>query len=276
MIPDLKDRVVLVTGAASGIGRATALAFARRGAHLVVTDINAAALDAVKQEVSALDARCYARTADVSDEAAMRSFAEMVQATVGPLHVLINNAGIGYLGGFVSSPLEAWRRCLDSNVLGVVHGCYFFLPAMIAAGGPRRVVNVAALAGIAPAATMSAYAASKSAVMGLTDVLALELASTEVGVTAVCPGIIDTAITASPSAISPSVPAEQLARLRTYYKANGASPDVVAEAIVDGVVRGKSLVLVGPMARPAYHVKRVSRTLLRRLSLTDSRKAGYL
>lgn len=276
MIPDLKDRVVLVTGAASGIGRSTALAFARRGAHLVVTDINAAALDAVSQEVNALGARCTARTADVSDESAMRAFAATVQAATGPLHVLVNNAGIGYLGGFVSSPLESWRRCLDINVLGVVHGCYFFLPGMIAAGGPRRVVNVASLAGIAPAATMSAYAASKSAVMGLTDVLALELADTEVGVTAVCPGIINTPITDSPAAISPSVPAEQLARLRAYYKASGASPDLVAEAIVDAVVRGKSLVLVGPMAQPAYHMKRVSRSLLRRLSLADSRKAGYL
>jgi NAD(P)-dependent dehydrogenase (short-subunit alcohol dehydrogenase family) len=107
-------------------------------------------------------------------------------------------------------------------------------------------------------------------------VLALELASTEVGVTTVCPGIIDTPITAAPAAVSPSVPAEQLARLRAYYKANGASPALVADAIVDGVVRGRSLVLVGPMARPAYHVKRISRSLLRRLSLADSRKAGYL
>ena len=275
-IAELKGRIVLVTGAASGIGRSTALAFARQGARLVVSDINAAALDDVRQEVEALGAGCYARAVDVSSETAMREFAEAVHAAVGPLDVLVNNAGIGYLGGFVASPLDSWRRCLDVNVLGVVHGCYFFLPRMIAAGGSRRIVNVASLAGIAPAATMSAYAASKSAVIGLTDVLALELASTEVGVTVVCPGIIDTPITAAPAAISPSVPDEQLARLRAYYKANGASPEVVAAAIIDAVLNEKALVLVGPMARPAYHVKRISRALLRRLSLADSRKAGYL
>ncbi len=273
---DLKDRTVLVTGAGSGIGRATALAFARRGARLVVSDINATALAAVRAEIEALGAVCHAYAADVADEAAMQAMAEAVHAAVGPLDVLVNNAGIGYLGSFVSSPLASWRRVIDINVMGVVHGCYFFLPRMVAAGGPRRIVNVASLAGIAPAATMSAYAASKHAVIGLSDVLALELASTEVGVTTVCPGIIDTPITDSPAAISPSVPAEQLARLRAYYRANGAQPEQVADAIVDGVTRGRSLVLVGPMARPAYHIKRISRGLLRRLSLADSRKAGYL
>jgi NAD(P)-dependent dehydrogenase (short-subunit alcohol dehydrogenase family) len=275
-LAELKDRTVLVTGAGSGIGRATALAFARCGARLVVSDINATALTGVRTEIEALGTPCHVHIADVADEVAMRAMAEAVHAAVGPLDVLVNNAGIGYLGSFVSSPLESWRRVIDINVMGVVHGCYFFLPRMVAAGGPRRIVNVASLAGIAPAATMSAYAASKHAVIGLSDVLALELASTEVGVTTVCPGIIDTPITDSPAAISPSVPAEQLARLRAYYRANGAQPERVADAIVDGVTRGRSLVLVGPMARPAYHIKRISRGLLRRLSLADSRKAGYL
>jgi len=275
-LAELKDRTVLVTGAGSGIGRATALAFARCGARLVVSDINATALTGVRTEIEALGTPCHVHVADVADEAAMRAMAEAVHAAVGPLDVLVNNAGIGYLGSFVSSPLESWRRVIDINVMGVVHGCYFFLPRMVAAGGLRRIVNVASLAGIAPAATMSAYAASKHAVIGLSDVLALELASTEVGVTTVCPGIIDTPITDSPAAISPSVPAEQLARLRAYYRANGAQPERVADAIVDGVTRGRSLVLVGPMARPAYHIKRISRGLLRRLSLADSRKAGYL
>jgi len=275
-IPDLRGRAVVVTGAASGIGRCTALAFARHGARLVLADVNPASLAAVRKEVEALGAVARDWTVDVSDEAAMREFAAAVQAEVGPPTVLVNNAGIGYLGGFVSSPLESWRRCLDINVLGVAHGCYWFLPRMIDAGGARRVVNVASLAGIAPAPSMSAYAASKHAVMGLSDVLALELADTEVGVTIVCPGIIDTPITASSSSVSPSVPAEQLARLRNYYRANGASPDVVAEAIVDGVQRGRPLVLVGPKARSAYHMKRVSRSLVRRLSLADARKVGFL
>ena len=137
-------------------------------------------------------------------------------------------------------------------------------------------MNVASLAGVAPAPTMSAYAASKFAVMGLTDVLALELASSQIGVTAVCPGIIDTTITAGGASISPSISAAQIVRLRSYYKAKGVAPGVVADAIVEGVRRGCDIVLVGPFAKPMYHLKRVSRALVRKLMLADAKKSGYL
>jgi NAD(P)-dependent dehydrogenase (short-subunit alcohol dehydrogenase family) len=275
-ISEFKGRLALVTGAGSGIGRATALAFARRGANLVVSDINQGALAAVKGEVEALGVVCHAHAADVANETAMQAFATDVHARFGAVDVLVNNAGIGYLGPFLTSPLASWRRVLDINVMGVVHGCYFFVPKMIEAGGPRQVVNVASLAGIAPAPTMSAYAASKYAVMGLTDTLALELAGSNVGVTAVCPGIIDTPITASDANISPSIPRAQIARLRAYYKANGVPPEVVADAIVEGVRTGRPLVLVGPWAKPSYHMKRLSRKLVHALTLSGARKSGYL
>ncbi len=275
-ISDLKGKQVLVTGAAAGIGRSTALAFARRGANLVISDVNPARLAEVKKEVEALGVACLAHAANVADEAAMRDFAAEVHATVGAVDVLVNNAGIGYLGAFLKSPLDSWRRILDINVMGVVHGCHFFLPKMVEAGGARRVVNIASLAGIAAAPNMSAYAASKHAVMGLCDVLAMELAGTGVGVTAVCPGIINTEITANNANVSAAISAEQIAKLRAYYKATGVSPDVVAEAIVKGVQRGRDLVLVGPWAKPMHHLKRVSRKLVRHLMLADARKSGYI
>lgn len=274
--PNFQGKQVLVTGAAAGIGRATALAFARRGANLVLSDVNAARLADVAREVEALGVACLTHAADVSSEAAMKEFADVVHAKVGAVDVLVNNAGIGYLGPFVASPLSSWKRILDINVMGVVHGCYFFVPKMVEAGGVRRVVNVASLAGIAPAANMSAYAASKFAVMGLSDVLALELDGTGVGVTTVCPGIINTEITANAANASPAIPPAQLAKLQAYYKANGAAPEVVADAIVDAVANGRALVLVGPAAKQAYHVKRLSRTLAHKLTLVASRKAGYL
>jgi NAD(P)-dependent dehydrogenase (short-subunit alcohol dehydrogenase family) len=165
---------------------------------------------------------------------------------------------------------------MDTNLMGVVHGCHFFLPKMIEAGGPRRIVNVASLAGVAPAPNMSAYAASKYAVMGLTEVLSLELADTEIGVTAICPGIINTAITADPENVSMAVSGVQLKRLQGYYLAHGAAPEVVAGAIVDAVRANLKLVLVGPHAKPMYHLKRISRSLVRKLTLNDARKNGFL
>jgi len=275
-VPNLKGKQVLVTGAASGIGRSTALAFARQGANLVISDINPDLLDGTENAVRALGVQCLAYQVNVADEAAMRDFATAVHAQVGDIDVLVNNAGIGYIGPFLRSPVESWRRVLDINVMGVVHGCHYFGQRMVEAGGARQIINVASLAGIAPAPNMSAYAASKHAVMGLCDVLAMELTDTEVGVTAICPGIINTPITNAKGAVSEAITDEQIDRLRAYYDANGVSPDVVAEAIVNAARTGRPLVLVGPYAKPMYHLKRISRKLVRSITISDARKNGYL
>ncbi len=179
-VPNLKGKQVLVTGAASGIGRSTALAFARQGASLVISDINADLLEDTANAVHALGAPCLTYQVNVADDAAMQAFAAAVHAKVGSIDVLVNNAGIGYIGPFLRSPVASWRRVLDINVMGVVHGCHYFGQRMVEAGGARQIINVASLAGIAPAPNMSAYAASKHAVMGLCDVLEMELTDTEV------------------------------------------------------------------------------------------------
>jgi NAD(P)-dependent dehydrogenase (short-subunit alcohol dehydrogenase family) len=277
-LQDLRASRVLVTGAASGIGRATALAFADAGAVLFLTDVDAQRLDAVCAEVCARGLPCVARVVDVTDAAAMAALAEDVHAHGGALDVLVNNAGIGYLGSFVDSPLDAWRRVLDVNVMGVVHGCRAFLPRMVEAGGARRIVNIASLAGVAPAPNMSAYAASKHAVVGLSEGLSLELQlrRSTVGVTTVCPGIINTDITKARHNVASAIGDEQYAKLTSYYEARGAGAEVVADAIVDAVQRGRELVLVGPFAKPLYHLRRLSRRLAQALMLADARKAGYV
>jgi short-subunit dehydrogenase len=182
-ITNLRNKQVLITGAASGIGRAAVLAFAKRGAHIIASDLNPTALEALKKEVGTMGVRCMTHVVDVSSEMAMKQFAGVVHATVGAVDVLINNAGIGYLGKFLESDLAHWDRVMKVNVMGVVHGCYYFLPKMIEAGGPRQVLNVASSAANYPMPTMAAYAASKYAVAGFSEVLKMELSGTSVVVT---------------------------------------------------------------------------------------------
>src|SRR5512134_1099272 len=187
-----RGRKVLITGAASGIGLECARSFARQGADLVVSDLNAAALESVQREIADMGVECLALACDVSDVASVAALAAATDSAIGPLDVLVNNAGIAYLGSFQETPVAWWRRTLDVNVLGIVHCIQAFLPAMRAAGGERKIVNVASLAGVAPAPNMSAYAASKHAVIGLSEVLALELHDSPISVLIVCPGIINT------------------------------------------------------------------------------------
>ena len=271
---DLAEKNVVITGAAAGIGRATALAFAARGAHIFVSDIDLERLAPVVAAVRALGVRCYPFAADVSDETSMRQFADGVHAVVPAADILVNNAGVAWVGAFMDSPLASWKRIMDINLMGVVHGCHFFLPNMRSAGRPCHVLNVASLNGIASAPNLSAYSASKHAVMGLCDTLTLELDHTPIVISAVCPGIIDTDITRSPHA--PSISIAHMDKLQAYYKLRGAGPEVVAEAMVAAVRKGRGLVLTGPYAKPIYHLKRVSRALLRFIMLSDARKNGLL
>lgn len=275
-LPHLKNTWVLVTGAASGIGLETAQAFARAGAHLVITDVNETALQALQRDIAQTGAQCLAYRLDVSDEAAVQTLAREVESrTAGALHVLVNNAGIAYLGDFLDTPTDIWRRILDVNVMGTVHLTQAFLPAMLAASGPRHVVNVASAAGISPAPNLSAYAASKHAVMGLNDTLSMELAGTNVSVTVVCPGVINTPIVRNRGAVATSVPDRQLDLIEKHYRTQGAHPSVVAERIVKAVRTGEDIVLVGPTARLIFHAKRVSRGLVRRATIDGCKHNGY-
>jgi NAD(P)-dependent dehydrogenase (short-subunit alcohol dehydrogenase family) len=272
----LRGKRVLITGAASGIGLECARSFARQGANIVVSDLNAAALEGVQREIVGMGAECFAQACDVSSEAAVKALAQAVEANGGPPDVLVNNAGIGYLGGFEETPIAWWRRTLDVNVLGIVHCIQAFLPAMRSAGGERKIVNVASLAGVAPAPNMSAYAASKHAVIGLSEVLALELHDSPISVLVVCPGIINTNIVKTSGMTAPGISEGQMEKLRRYYVEHGCLPGEVADRIVRSVLGDDLYLFVGPMAKPASFLARISRRLTRKVTISDSRKSGYL
>ena len=156
-VSDVRDKLVLVTGGGAGIGRSIALAFAKRGANVVITDLDVSHLANVCREVEALGVRCWMHVADVSDELAMKRLADDVAAGAGVPDVLVNDAGIGHLGPFLKSSLAHWQRILSVNVIGVVNGCYYFLPKMLAAGGVRRVVVIASGASHYPPPNAAAY-----------------------------------------------------------------------------------------------------------------------
>jgi NAD(P)-dependent dehydrogenase (short-subunit alcohol dehydrogenase family) len=241
---NLRGKRVLVTGAASGIGYECALAFAKRGASLVLSDIDAAGLEKARQAVAAAGTPCFAHVCNVASEASVATFAAAVSESVGAVDVLVNNAGVAFLGAFEETPIAEWRRILDVNVLGIVHCIDAFLPAMRKAGGPRKIVNVASLAGVAPAPNMSAYAASKHAVIGLSEVLALELYDTELSV--------------------------------KYYEVSGCHPRVVGEDVARAVEADAAYLFTGPMAKAGAVLARISRGLARRFTISGSRRSGYL
>ncbi len=274
-LQDLKGRWVLVTGAGSGIGHESVRAFAGAGAHIVAVDLDQARLSETSRLVEAAGVRCLSLGCDVGDAPAVATLATTVIDQIGAPDVVVNNAGIGFFGPFLDTPLSVWNQVIGVNLMGAVHLSRAFLPAMIDAGGARALVNVASAAGVHAVPNLSAYSASKHAVLGLSDALAMELRETSVSVTVVCPGIINTPIIRNRQAVAPGVPASALDRLDQQYRSRGAHPSVVGARILRAVQRGEDLVLVGPSSALVFHARRLSRRLLRRASVSCARQLGY-
>ena len=185
--------LVVVTGAGSGIGRATCLAFAEQGAVVVAADIDgvtAARTAELARLVGAPDARAF--TVDVGDADAMERFAKEVDAELGVPDVVVNNAGIGIAGGVLATSVDDWERILRVNLWGVIHGSRLFAAQMAARGEGGHIVNVASAAAFVPSRTLPAYATTKAAVLMLSECLRAEVGGLGIGVSAICPGLIDT------------------------------------------------------------------------------------
>lgn len=251
---NLSGRVALITGAASGIGRATAEALDALGSRLILVDIDAAGL-------ATLAARCrdvlLTSVTDVGDAAAVQALAERVHAQVPALDVLINNAGIGSAGTLWETPLDAWERVLRVNLYGVLHGCHAFVPAMIARG-EGQVVNLSSTLGFFGAGGVNAYATSKFAVLGLSESLRAELAPHGVGVSTICPGVIDTPIVERGAVYRGGVEDPALQdQLAQGFKRRAAPPSKVARAIVRAIRTDQALVTVSLEAKALYWTKRL-------------------
>ena len=189
----LEDRVVVVTGAASGIGRATALAFADAGAHLALADVNADGLEQTRALIAPKGRRATTHLTDVADEARVRELAGAVEREHGGAHVLVNNAGVSVGASFEDHSLEDFRWLIGINFWGVIYGCKYFLPQLRRAD-EAHIVNLSSVFGIVGVPLNSSYCASKFAVRGFSESLRAELADSTIGVTSVHPGGVATNI----------------------------------------------------------------------------------
>jgi 2-hydroxycyclohexanecarboxyl-CoA dehydrogenase len=245
------NKLVVVTGAGGGIGRATAAAFAAAGATVVCTDIDGDAAEKTAALSAERGGAGRAERCDVTDAAAVA----LLAGRIGPVDVLVNNAGVGMTGRFADMTLDDWRWIRSVNLDGVVHACAAFGPGMVARRS-GQVVNVSSGLAYTMRATEGAYVATKAAVLALSRCLRADWAEYGVGVTAVCPGVIDTPIVGSTRYLGDRGDARTRARIEQVFR-RGHSPETVARAIVAAAERNPAVVPVGWEARVGWHLRRL-------------------
>jgi NAD(P)-dependent dehydrogenase (short-subunit alcohol dehydrogenase family) len=188
----------------------------------------------------------------------MRSFAEAVHHEVEAVDVLMNNAGVGLGAGTLHTSLEDWRWIVGINLWGVIHGCHFFVPPMVKRGRGGHVVNVSSAAGYVATEPLAAYATTKFAVFGLSEAMRQELRPHRIGVTTVCPGIINTPITASSPLRGPEATPEARAYMIDVYRRRNYTPERVAENVMKAIARNRAVAPISPEAWAMYLLKRLS------------------
>jgi NAD(P)-dependent dehydrogenase (short-subunit alcohol dehydrogenase family) len=255
---NLQGRTVLVTGAGSGIGQATALLAARRGADLAICDVDDTGLAATEASARGLGRGVVAGHVDVADREQMREFADTVHDEMGVVDLLVNNAGVGLGAGLLDTELEDWDWIVPINLMGVVHGCHFFVPRMVERGTGGHVANVSSAAGFYASPSLVAYTTTKFAVLGLSQALREELQPHGIGVTAICPGIINTPITTSARMRGTAADPQVRERVIAMYRRRNYGPDRVARNILKAVERNRSVAPISPEAWLAYAMTRVS------------------
>jgi NAD(P)-dependent dehydrogenase (short-subunit alcohol dehydrogenase family) len=254
-VPSLAGRLCLVTGAASGIGRATALDAARRGARVAITDVDEKRLDDVAAELG--DALAEKRAFDISDVDAVRAFADDVHVKLGSVDVVVNVAGIATWGSVDRLTHEQWRRTVDIDLMGPIHVIECFVPAMIQAGRGGQIANVSSAAGLLGLPWHAPYSAAKFGLRGVSEVLRFDLRRHNIGVTLVCPGGVDTPIAQSVDIAGVPRGAVSASPLGRRFSRHAKSAEHAAACILDGIVRNRYLVYTSGDIRAAHLIQRV-------------------
>ncbi len=256
---DIGGRTAFVTGGASGIGFALGRAFAKAGMKVMLADIEANALAAAVASLHDISPHARGVVCDVADPDSVRHAAEASFAAFGNVHVVCNNAGVAGGSGIDDISLDNWRWVLDVNLMGVLHGIHAFLPHIRAHGEGGHIVNTASMAGLQSSLGFSPYAASKFAVVGISEGLAKQLKPHGIGVTVLCPGFVRTRISESgrnrpqrygPARTpDPASPAGLLAAYLAEQAEAGLEPSDVAAQVLDAIRDDELYVFTHPEMR---------------------------
>ncbi len=256
-VRDLRGKNVFLTGAASGIGRATALACAREGAVLFLTDVNTDGLVAVVEEITTAGGDvAFASPVDISDHDGVRAMAAEITELHGSMDVVMNIAGIASWGTIQALPHRTWQRVVDVNLMGPIAVLEYLVPPMIEARRGGHVVNVSSAAGIIGMPWHAAYSASKFGLRGVSEVLRFDLAPYRIGVSLVCPGGVDTGLTETVDIAGVDTTSHEFRKLQAHFKKRAVTPEAAAEAILRGVRRNKYWVYTSPDIRLAHFAQR--------------------
>jgi NAD(P)-dependent dehydrogenase (short-subunit alcohol dehydrogenase family) len=267
-----EGRLVVVTGAGSGIGRAIALGFAANGARVVAADLNLATATTVAGLITGRGGAAHARQVDVAVAGDMERFANWVRTEVGVPDVVVNNAGIAMVGPLLAHTEEDWQRIIGVNLLGVARGCRLFGAQMAERGTGGHLVNIASAASYAPSALLPVYATTKAAVRMLSECLRAELAGAGIGVTAICPGFTSTPIARSARYLGAAPDEADQVRERTVraLRRRRFPPEKVAMAVMRAVLRDQAVVPVNTEARVLYLLSRLAPGALRALARLEA------
>jgi NAD(P)-dependent dehydrogenase (short-subunit alcohol dehydrogenase family) len=260
----LAERVAVVTGGGSGIGRALCLAFARAGARVVIADLDEAGMTETAEGVAKAGSRSIAVRTDVSRLADVQALADRAWAEFGAVHVLCNNAGIALWGGLDTATHQDWEWAINVNLWGVIHGVETFVPRMIAAGLRGHVVNTASMAGLIASQGLGVYNTSKYAVVGLSETLAKDLKPYGIGVSVLCPMGVQTRIRESERNRPPALRDDAAPAAAVELIGRSLAPETVADMVLDAVRRNELYVIthdegLGPLRRRFERMERSMR-----------------
>ncbi len=250
---DLTGRLCLITGAASGIGRSTAVAAARAGARLFLTDIAAEGLGQTAALVRAAGGQILdARALDITDYDAITLWANQIHDEHGSLDVVMNIAGIAIWGTVENLEHRHWRSVIEVNLMGPIHIIENFLPPMVRAGRGGHLVNVSSAAGLLALPWHSAYSASKFGLRGISEVLRFDLERHGIGVSLVVPGAVRTPLVGTAQIIGIDRDDPRVQRLTSRFEGHASTPEKVADRIIDGIRHDRFLVHTSADIRVGY------------------------